>query len=128
MSRSKQKGTRWETAIVEYLRTNGVSHAERRTFAGAHDKGDISGIPGIVIEAKNEKAISLAAYADEAATEATNAGAALGVAWIHRRGKASPAAGYVLMSGADLIHLLEQAGYIPNRPQRRPDDHRDVRP
>ncbi|MEO3922991.1 hypothetical protein ABGB07_03795 [Micromonosporaceae bacterium B7E4] len=112
MNRSKRIGTAWETAIVDYLRAVGVPHAERRALGGTHDRGDVAGIPGVVIEAKNEKTITLAAYLDEAEQERLNDGADVGVAWIKRRGKTSPAAGYVLMDGATLIRLLAAAGYI----------------
>lgn len=49
MSASKRKGTSWESAIVQFLKENGVAHAERRALAGNADRGDIAGIPGVVI-------------------------------------------------------------------------------
>lgn len=112
MSASKRKGTGWETAVVQFLKENGVPHAERRALNGTKDRGDIAGIPGVVIECKNERAVTLAAYADEAAIEAHNDGAPIGLAWIKRRGRSSPGAGYVLLNGATLIRLLADAGYI----------------
>ncbi|MFI6763315.1 hypothetical protein ACIBF5_29695 [Micromonospora sp. NPDC050417] len=113
MSASKRKGTGWETAVVDYLRANGVPYAERRTLNGAKDRGDVAGIPGVVIECKNERAITLAEYADETETERRNDQAAVGVAWIKRRGKGSPGDAYVLMTGEQLVQLLAAAGYIP---------------
>lgn len=74
MSASKAKGTRWESAIVFFLHLAGWSQAERRTLNGAKDKGDISGIPGVVIEAKNQNRLSLAEWVDEAEREAGAAG------------------------------------------------------
>ncbi|XTZ17066.1 hypothetical protein ACQSSU_06715 [Micromonospora echinospora] len=112
MSASKKKGTGWESAVVVFLRENGAPHAERRTLNGAKDRGDIAGIPGLVIECKNEKTITPAAYVDETETERANDGARVGVAWVKRRGKTSPGDGYVLMTGATLIRLLVDAGYI----------------
>jgi len=119
MSRNKKIGTAWETAVVNYLRENGAPHAERRALNGGKDRGDIAGIPGLVIECKNEKAIALAAYADETEAERRNDGARIGLAWIKRRGKASPADGYVLLSGATLVRLLADAGYLAT-PEQRP--------
>ncbi len=116
MSASKRKGTGWETSVVQYLKENGVPHAERRALNGAKDRGDIAGIPGVVIECKNERTITLAQYADEVDAEATNDGAVVGVAWIKRRGKASPGDAYVLLDGATLVHLLTAAGYITEEP------------
>jgi hypothetical protein len=104
VSRSKQKGTAWESAIVAYLNGAGFS-VERRTQAGAHDKGDVAGLP-LVIEAKNCRATELAAWVDEAVREARNAGVAVGAVWHHRRGKASPGDGFVTMRGEDFVTLL----------------------
>ena len=60
---SKAKGTAWETAVVDYLRANGHPHAERRALSGNTDRGDIAGVPGVVIECKNAKTMALAAWA-----------------------------------------------------------------
>lgn len=108
---AKKAGTSWESAICAYLVERGWIHAERRRLAGSADKGDIAGIPGVVIEAKNTKGHDLAAALDEANTEAANAHAAHGVAWIKRRGKTSPEHGYVVLDGATFTALLKEAGY-----------------
>lgn len=108
MSASKAKGTAWETLICRYLTESGFPAIERRALNGATDKGDIAGLP-LVIEAKNCKATALAAWVDEATAEARNAGVPVGVVWHHRRGKASPADGFVTMSGAAFVELLRQA-------------------
>lgn len=112
MSRSKDKGTGWETAIVQYLRENGAPHAERRTLGGANDRGDIAGIPGVVFEAKNAARITLSEWLAEAEAERANDNAAYGFVWAKRTGKASAADGYVVMTGAALVQLLTEAGYI----------------
>lgn len=107
-----KKGPHWEAKIVAYLRANGVPHAERRVMGGLADRGDIAGIPSVVIEAKNAAALALASWVDEAEDERLNDGAELAVVWHHRRGKASPGDGYVTMTGATLVYLLAAAGYI----------------
>lgn len=112
MTAARGKGTRWETKIVDYLRTVGAPHAERRARNGAKDRGDVAGIPGVVIEAKCAVRTELASWLDEAEVERANDRAALGVVWHHRRGKGSPAAAYVTMTGATLVHLLAAAGYL----------------
>lgn len=112
MSRSKQKGTAWETAVVRYLQDFSPV-VERRALHGGKDKGDVAGIPGVVIECKNEKTLTLAAYVDEAVAEGDNADADVAAAWIHRRGKASPADGYVVMTGTQFVSLLIAAGHLP---------------
>ncbi|AGL13860.1 hypothetical protein [Actinoplanes sp. N902-109] len=111
MSASKDKGTAWESRIVGYLAENGFPHAERRALNGTQDRGDIAGVPGVVIEAKNCKTTSLATWVDEALLEQANDGAAHSAVWHHRRGKASPADGFVTMTGAGFIRLLREAGY-----------------
>jgi hypothetical protein len=113
MSASKRKGTGWESAVVNYLRDHGVPHAERRTSNGAHDRGDIAGIPQVIIEAKNCARIELAAWLDEARREQGNADARVGLVWFKRRGCTSPGAGFVLMDGDTLLRLLADAGYLP---------------
>ena len=112
MSTARKKGTNWESAIVTYLRENGAPHAERRATAGARDRGDIAGVPGVVIEAKSHTGLNLAGWLDEAEKERVNDNAALAVVWHKRRGKASAGDGYVTMSGATFVQLLIEAGYI----------------
>lgn len=125
MSASKRKGTNWESAIVDYLKENGVPHAERRALNGAKDRGDIAGVPGVVIEAKSAARIELAGWLDETETERRNDRASVGAAWIKRRGKASPGRGYVVMTGERFLRLLADAGYIPQPPVNdiTPTDH-----
>lgn len=72
MSASKQKGTAAETAVARWLQTHGFLYAERRTMTGNRDRGDISGIPGVVIEVKNCRRDGLPAWVDEANLEAAH--------------------------------------------------------
>jgi hypothetical protein len=108
---AKQKGTRWESAIVAFLAERGWVNAERRALHGTQDKGDVVGIPGVVIEAKSQARHSLAEWLTEAEEERVNAGARIGVAWFKRRGFTSPSKGYVLMSGDTFVELLREAGW-----------------
>lgn len=80
MSRQKQKGTAFETAIVEYLQDKLCDETiERRAPNGTCDRGDISGVTfcglRMVLECKNENRMRLAEYMREAETEAKNDGA-----------------------------------------------------
>lgn len=111
MSAARRKGTAWESMVVEHLRANGAPHAERRALAGAKDRGDVAGIPGVVIECKSAARVELAAWLDEAETERANDRADVGVVWIKRRGRTSPGAGFVVMSGDQFLNLLAAAGY-----------------
>lgn len=114
---SKRKGTGWESDIVATLKHGGWPYAERRALQGGLDRGDIAGIPGVVIEAKNCKAVTLGPWLDEAHKETTNDGADVGVVWFKRRGKPGPLDGYVLMDGATLLWLLRSAGYGGQPPE-----------
>lgn len=118
MSSSRRKGTAWETRGVAYLRERGWPYAERRALHGNHDRGDVAGIPGLVVEFKAAKRHELAAWVDEANTEAINARADLGVAWVKRRGRSSPGDGFVVMDGETFTFLLAAAGYS-NQPVPR---------
>lgn len=111
MNRAKAKGTSWETQIVNDLRACGIESARRVVQAGAADVGDVHVgailSPLVAIEAKNEKAMRLAAYVAEANAEGDNAGALFGgVAWVKRTGKASALDGYVVMDGRTFIDWL----------------------
>jgi hypothetical protein len=105
MSASRAKGTRFESEVVAYLQANGFPYAERRALGGSRDRGDVAGIPGVVLECKNEKAISLATYVKEAATAAGHAKAPTYAAVVKRRGK-GPADAYVVMPLSILAALL----------------------
>lgn len=94
MSRAKQKGTAWETAIVRYLQACNLP-ARRKVLTGSLDEGDID-TGRWSIEAKNCQAISLAAWVDEADAEAANSGRPVAVV-AKRRGKGDPGEAYVVM-------------------------------
>lgn len=114
MSASKQKGTRAESATVDYLRSQGFPHVERRASNGVKDRGDIAGIPAVVIEVKDTRRAELAAHLDEAKVERDNDGAEIGALWHKRRGKGSPADWFVTVDGATFALLLRHyAGLEP---------------
>ncbi|WP_309248665.1 hypothetical protein [Streptomyces sp. MNP-20] len=113
MSRSKAKGTAAETAVVRFLRAVGFTQAERRTLSGVQDRGDIAGLPGIVIEVKNCARVELAAWLAEAERERDNDGASLGVVFHKRRGKADPRDWFVTMSGLQFAALLRDHMEMP---------------
>lgn len=110
MSKQRAKGTRGENAVVEALIAAGYVHAERRSLAGVNDKGDITGIPGWVIEVKyhDSYAGKLAGWVEEAEVERQNAKAFAGVVWHRRKGKGSAADWFVTMSGATFLSLMKE--------------------
>lgn len=94
MSKAKAKGTAAETAVVRYLAgltwsggTKLFPHVERRALNGTLDRGDIAGIPGVVIEVKAAERLALAAWQRETLTEMANANADFGLLVVKRKYK-----------------------------------------
>lgn len=110
-SRNKAKGSGAERAVVEHLRANGFPHAERRLAGSSKDRGDIAGVPAVVIEVKNCERIDLAGWIDEAIVEQANDGADYGMVWHKRRGRGEAGQWYATMPAAQIVRLLRQAGY-----------------
>ena len=94
----KRKGTSWESAVRDWLNLRLPSLRVERIPAGAtHDRGDLTGLPGIAIECKSVARIDLAAIVTEACAEASNVGPdCLPLAVIKRRGR-GPADAYAVM-------------------------------
>lgn len=113
MSASKRKGTAAESAVVQYLQAMGFAQAERRSLNGAKDRGDIAGLPGVVIEVKNCARQELASWLQEAEVERDNDNASLGAVWHKRRGKGHAADWFVTMSGEQFVHLLREFMGMP---------------
>jgi hypothetical protein len=113
MSAARDKGTRAETAVVNFLRgrispwlPDIATGIDRHPLHGAADVGDIRGVPETVIQVKNTKRIDLAGALDSARLQATNADAALYAAWIKRRGKTNPDQWYVVLDGGTFTDML----------------------
>lgn len=111
MSKSKAKGTAFETPIVNYLSVQlDDDRIERRTLNGARDRGDIAGVRvnghRVVLECKNHNRLNLAGWLDEATIEAGNDDAIFGAVIHKRRGTAKPGEQYVTMTVDSLITLL----------------------
>ena len=111
MNKNKAKGTRAERLYVEYLRRCGWVNAERRALGGTNDRGDIAGIPGVVIEVKNTNSHDLAQFIHELITEMENDNSQIGWAIIKKRGTEDPAKWYALTTGEIIGQLAKEAGY-----------------
>lgn len=98
---AKAKGAKAENQVAEWLREHGYPDADRRIRNGRHDRGDIAGVPYMVVEVKNTASYAgeLAGWLAEAETERTNAGADLGLVWHKRKGTTDPGKWYVTMTG-----------------------------
>lgn len=108
MSKARARGTVWESAICRFLAPRFPS-VERRALGGSNDRGDIAGLPQLVIEAKHVARLDLSGWLDEAETERDNDGARYGAVWVKRRGTTNPGRAYVLMSGDDFVRLYADA-------------------
>jgi hypothetical protein len=107
VSAARDRGTAAETAVVRYLQEYGFPFAERRALSGVKDRGDIAGLDHVVIEVKDQKALRLAEFVDEATVEARNAGGfTLGVVWHKRPGRGNPRDWYVTMTGDVFLEFL----------------------
>lgn len=110
-NQSKRKGTAAESEVIRYLQSRGRPHAERRALSGAQDRGDVAGIPGVVIEVKDTKAESWGTHLNETLTEQRNAKAAVGLLIRKRVRKTYVGDWYAVMTVDQAMDLLEQAGY-----------------
>lgn len=94
----KIRGSAFERAVVQVLRDNGHIYAERAYGAGRPDDvGDISGLPGLVLECKDHGKLDFPGWLREAEVERQNARADYGVVVAKRRGKGAGEA-YVVMT------------------------------
>ncbi len=105
MSKSRAKGTSWETSIVNFLAESFPT--ARRTGSADFGGGDVVGVSDdLVIEAKNVQKMALAEWVAQAEAAGERRGAWLRVVWAKRVGKGSPGDGYVIMSGHTFHRLL----------------------
>lgn len=111
MSKSKQKGTAAETAVVNWLKAKGRKHVERRSLSGNNDRGDIAGIPGVVLEIKNHARMELSQWLSELEVEMLNDKADTGVVIHKKKGTTDVGKWYATMSAEVWFNLLEEAGY-----------------
>ena len=106
-----KKGPLAEKQVVDFLVANGFPAAERRVMGGKHDRGDVAGIPGLVVEVKNQAKLTLAEWVDEASHEAiipATGALDLAVVWHKRRGRGQPGDWYVTMDGWTFLEFLKE--------------------
>ena len=124
---AKQAGTQMERLVAEFLAFRlADDRIERRAKNGSNDRGDITGVKTItgarvVIEVKNTHRDNLPAWIREAAVEAGNDDAPIGVVAHKKHGSANPADQYVSMTLETFARLLE--GGVSSAPVIIPDPH-----
>lgn len=107
MSKSRAKGTAWESACALFLDERLPVSIERRTMAGANDRGDLAGVPDAIFECKNHRALELGEWMTEAEREADRDGGSLPIVLHKRRGKGNPGESFATMPIWALAELLK---------------------
>ena len=116
---AKTAGTRFETAVANYLRKElGDDRIERRRLSGRLDRGDIAGLRHqggrIVVECKDVTATALAQWVTEAEVERGNDDALAGLVVHKRRGHGQPGDQFVTTTLRELVALIN--GYRKEEP------------
>lgn len=115
-SPQKRKGNSAELAVACWLKDWGWLNAERSRSGWHDDRGDIDGLPGVVIEVKNEKRIDIPGYLAELEVEMDNADAWTGTCIVKRRGSTDVDNWYAIMPAhvwAELMTLVD----FPTKPK-----------
>ena len=110
---SGRRGADWEQKVADYLKEE-FPLAERRVKNGRLDRGDIAGIPNVVIECKAERTIDIPGYLGELALEMENADARFGFVFVKNR-RHGIGDGYAVLSIAkarELLVLLRDNGLL----------------
>tara|TARA_B100000586_G_C19976403_1_gene370049 strand:- start:430 stop:804 length:375 start_codon:yes stop_codon:yes gene_type:complete len=111
MSKSKQKGTAWETECVRYLQSYTGAEFMRLPLTGTKDIGDIRclDLPEFVFECKNRKDAlsSLSEIMRETEQERLNAEANFAAALVKRRNFGTGGA-YVVMELHNFAQLIKE--------------------
>ncbi|MGW1675985.1 hypothetical protein [Saccharopolyspora sp. NPDC002376] len=127
---NRRRGLDAERAVARYLRTVGFPGAERAVRTGFNaggrtvaDPGDITGIPGVVIQIKSVARENIAAWMEEVAEQSLNAESAIGILVQRRPGKADAGRWWAWVMVAELVDLTtgapgEYMGASMHRPVR----------
>ena len=108
---AKRKGSKAELDVVKYLKENGWKYADRRLAGSSTDKGDVSGVNGVVFEVKNQARMDLAGWIKELVDEIKNAESDAGAVIHKRKGKSNVAEWYATMPVEVFVSLLKKAGF-----------------
>jgi hypothetical protein len=113
VNRNGAKGSSFERQTADYWRDNHSEFVDRRVKTGAKDKGDLANVRvaghRLVVECKSHARITLSQWIAEAAQEAINDEALMGVVVVKRKGYGQPKDQYVVMTQENLLKLLALA-------------------
>lgn len=108
---AKAKGAATEAAVVAWMQANGAPYVERRHLNGSHDRGDITGLPGVVVEVKSGARLDIAGWLEELAVEMRNADAVQGAVTVRPKGKPNPQDWFAVLPLPLWWQLLKDAGW-----------------
>lgn len=111
---AKAKGRSTENQAVEWLRSKGWVNAERRRLAGSADMGDVTGIPGMVIEVKSAAQWKPTQWLRECEVERENADAQVAFVMARPKGGTDVEDWVIMMTPAQLLELLRECGWTPS--------------
>jgi hypothetical protein len=104
---AKAKGSGAERAVVTWLK-QWYPYADRRLAGATLDKGDVSGIPGVTIEIKNQATMKLSEWLKELDVEMKNDGAWTGVVIHKKKGTTDVNEWYATMPAKVWVELLNR--------------------
>jgi len=107
----RRKGNGYERDLVAWLRDHGRPHIERRLAGGPGDRGDLTGWPGVVVEAKNHRQLDLAGWVDQLEVEIEAANAMTGVVVVKRRLVTDVGKHYAICTVERWEALMKAAGW-----------------
>ena len=102
---SKEKGTRWESAVAKYLQSKGFP-VWRMAQTGAEDEGDLGGLPSWAFECRDRAKMDLSKNVRDANSRALHKGSEFGVTVMKKR-NSSVAEAYVAMDLETFTRILE---------------------
>lgn len=123
MSAAKAKGTAWESALRDYLRTMGLP-AYRPAQEGRFDTGDLHGLEPFIGQAKNWKdtVAALRVGTEGAEAQAAHAGQDYGVNFV-KRARAGTDRGYAVMTVRTFAAVLVRLRLAEDLLARQAPEH-----
>lgn len=105
-SKSKIRGTRWESEVRDYLNSAGFE-TFRPALHGGQDKGDIFGLRDWAIQCRDTARIDLAGSVNDGLEQAANKGAPF-FAVITKRRRKPVGAAYVTLDLTEFTEILKR--------------------
>ena len=105
-----RKGRRAELAVAAYLSEYWPDAEPTRRSGWTDDRGDIDGIPFVVVEVKDHREHRLSAWLAEMELEVEQARATTGVLVVKRRGHVNAADWFAVTRLSDWAQMAKDAG------------------